>query len=386
MNQSLSTSRPRASSAAGFTVLEVVVALFVLAVILVAVLELFDASNRIARTQIHMAEMQQSLRIGHDTMVRMTRMAARGWTIQRSGWKESDQVQVRDNVNNNAYIGASTDPTLKIKEGTDVLRLRGVIEGSILEPTNPSGVFLEPKLTIDVSSPSGIKQDLDPLQRAKDAGNDFRVMLVSRQGEVGSADAKITDITANKEATITYDPATSTESWVSAGHPIALAGIIEDYAFYIRENNGQPRLSLARFKPGTLQPYGADVANLRQDIADDILDLQVALAVDNYTDTNGDTVIDERDKGDKVITAGEWYDNVAGGPAVPVLGVKGDLYFLRISTLARTEGRDLRYISPQITAIENHTYTETATPTGTEFIERSRHRRLITTVVDLRNM
>jgi hypothetical protein len=380
------TPRTRAHRSAGFTVIEVVVALFVLAIILVAVLGLFDASNRIARAQIHIAEMQQSLRIGQDTVVRMTRMAARGWALNRIGWKQVDMVRWRDNVGNAAFITTGSDPTLKIKEGTDVLSIQGVVEGSIIEPSNPSGVFLEPKLKIEVTSPSGIKQDLEQLQRAKDAGGTVRVLLVSAMGEVGSADGTIDNVTSTS-ADITYDPATSTQPWVSLGHPISLTGILEEYAFYVRDNNGSPRLSMARFRPGTTLPYGGKVANLRKDIADDILDLQIALAVDKYTDTNGDAQIDERDKGDDVIAADEWFLNVSGGPAVPALGTKGDLTYVRIDTLARTEGRDIQYLSPAITAIENHTYGELATPaTPADVIARTRHRRLLQTVVDLRNM
>ncbi|HXT50261.1 MAG TPA: prepilin-type N-terminal cleavage/methylation domain-containing protein, partial [Thermoanaerobaculia bacterium] len=299
-------------SAAGFTVIEVVVALFVLSIVLIGMLALFDASNKIARTQVNIADMQQSLRIGHDEMVRMARIAARGWVINSTSWKPEDQIKLAvDNAGPAVYIGTTTDPEFKVLPGTDVLRIRGVIVGSLFEneigqeascsqsanpdPLKKGGCSIEPTdLKINEISRSGLKQDLDQLQRAQDAGNDFTVLLVSKQGEVAHASAKVSDLekTGNTINTgfIRADSSTSTESWVATleEHPVALTGIIEEYAFYIRENDGQPRLAMARFKPGTNQPYGGVAENLRQDIADDIIDLQVALGIDTYTDTNAD--------------------------------------------------------------------------------------------------
>src|SRR4029450_11250192 len=63
---------------AGFTLVEMVIALFVLVILLVAVLSLFDFSNRVAKAQINVAEMQQSIRIAQDEMIRPVRMTGRG--------------------------------------------------------------------------------------------------------------------------------------------------------------------------------------------------------------------------------------------------------------------------------------------------------------------
>jgi competence protein ComGC len=400
----------RRHSAAGFTVIEMVVALFVMAVVLVGMLALFDASNRIARTQVHVADMQQSLRIGHDEMVRMARIAARGWVINNTSWKPEDQIKLAvDNAGPAVYIGTATDPEYKVLPGTDVLRIRGVIVGSLFEneigqenscaqnaspdPLQKGGCSIEPDdLLIKAISRSGLKQDLDQLERAMDDGNgNVTVLLVSKQGEVATTDAEITDVdkTGNTitSASIHADPTIASSSWVDdlEKHPIALTGIVEEYAFYIRENDGKPRLAMARFKPGTDEPYGGNAhpENLRQDIADDIIDLQVALGVDKYTDTNGDGFIDALDHGDGVIAADEWfYAGVAGAGALPDFGTKGDLQLVRISTLARTQGRDFQYVSKPIVNIENHTYNETTV----DPVARSYRRRVLQTVLNLRNM
>jgi hypothetical protein len=400
--------RPERRPEAGFTVIEVVVALFVLVIVLVGTLALFDASNRIARTQVHIADMQQSLRIGHDEMVRMARVAARGWVINSTNWKPEDQIQLAvDNAGPAVYIGNATDPEYKVEPGTDVLRIRGVIAGSMFEldvdeqnscaqqPTGAGGTvggcsMGSVEVTARRLSRSGLQQDLDQLKRAKDDGNDFNLLVVSLQGEVARIDGEVSALSPTSgtptEATLTVDATTAEGDWLAKmeEHHLVMMGIVEEYAFYIRENDGKPRLAMARFKPGTNQPYGGDPANLRQDIADDIIDLQVALGIDKYTDTNLDGLIDVFDKGDGVVDATEWFHaGVAGVGAPPALGTEGDLQLVRINTLARTQGRDFQFVSKAIDHIENHTYNEAST---VDVIARSHRRRLLQTVLNLRNM
>jgi len=77
---------------------------------------------------------------------------------------------------------------------------------------------------------------------------------------------------------------------------VAYVGILEEYRFYVREVHAKPsdlttevnpRLSRARFYAGSDNPWNADPTNLYQDIAEGVLDLQIALGFD----LNGDGVI-----------------------------------------------------------------------------------------------
>ena len=71
---------------------------------------------------------------------------------------------------------------------------------------------------------------------------------------------------------------------------------------------------------------------------------------------------------------GPWSD--AGTP-------QPELYYVRISTLARTEGRDFKYVSRPIDSIEDRNYSEPANSTDPDRMFR---RRLLETIVDLRNI
>jgi hypothetical protein len=145
---------------------------------------------------------------------------------------------------------------------------------------------------------------------------------------------------------------------------------------------------------------GTDVAvdGTGDDLADNVLDLQVALGFNSSLGAGGyrtaddpDLVIDETADG----TNDDWLFNGAAddpgaapwfGPWSPLPGTpQPELYYVRISTLARTDGREFKYISPPIDRIENRVYAEAMVPAEHD-PERAYHRRMLRTVVDLRNL
>ena len=75
----------RRLSRGGFTLAEVVVALAVVTIILSAVMAMFSFNTRIARAQMHLSGMQQSLRFAQYELVRSVRMAGRGGLPESSG-------------------------------------------------------------------------------------------------------------------------------------------------------------------------------------------------------------------------------------------------------------------------------------------------------------
>src|SRR4028119_910501 len=77
----LHSSAPRASARrrmAGFTMARLRVRLVLFSVFVLGMLMMFDMNSRIARVEGHTAEMQQSLRVAQQDLVRNVRMAARG--------------------------------------------------------------------------------------------------------------------------------------------------------------------------------------------------------------------------------------------------------------------------------------------------------------------
>src|SRR5258708_37485296 len=63
---------------AGFTLVELLVSLAVTIILLLGVLATFDLNARASKAQTNVADMQQSLRIAQDDVIRIVRMAGRG--------------------------------------------------------------------------------------------------------------------------------------------------------------------------------------------------------------------------------------------------------------------------------------------------------------------
>jgi hypothetical protein len=175
----------------------------------------------------------------------------------------------------------------------------------------------------------------------------------------------------------------------------ATLGVLEEYRYYIRQDAtpnalGDPvrRLSRARMYPGTETPYYNNSTNLQVDVADNLVELQVALGVD----TNGDGLITEGGTGSPPstlppTTTDEWIYNVAGDPTFPLTPLPQPpppLLEVRINTIAITGNPDPQYQGPKLTRVEDHTYVATDFPNT--FHGRCYRHRLLTTVVGLRNL
>jgi hypothetical protein len=250
----------------------------------------------------------------------------------------------------------------------------------------------EGTLVINAKSPTGVPQDLQALKEAVESGRPEALLLVSAasdriQAVVELSGGNVTDDQANLSFRITGG--THTDDYLDLSpqgafppnlRTVTAVGILEEYRYYVRDVDPAPRLSRARVYPGTDSAYAGSASNLRADIADNILDLQVALGVDRNAD---EVVTDSGDDSD------DWLFNAPGdSPADTNIWnqVGQPLYYVRISTLARTDRLDPRYVSPPIAAIEDRVYDEPETPDDADRLNRSFRRRLLQTVVDLRNL
>lgn len=402
-----------AGPAAGFTLLEVLVSLGIMVVVLIGLLALLEFNSRVAKAQVNVAGMQQALRVAQADMVRDLRMAGRGGLPSFRPADPDDPagypgmllpdgaaLAVDDDVAAGTTLGGSGEAA--IVPGTDVLTVRGVISTTFYQvnPTSDGKINNTGTGSIIVrnESPTGVPQNLQDLRAALTACNDNPcpegLLLVSALSDEIQAVVQLTggtdvpgglqiDFTTGAPHGESYLDLSPNGEFPSTFTAVAAVGILEEYRYYVRDAAPAPRLSRARFYPGTDTAYKDDAANLVVDVADNILDLQLALGIDR----NNNETIDEASDG----VDDDWLFNAEGehpvtntalwnGPNLP-------LYYLRITTLARTDRLDPRYVSPPIQAIEDHDYGETETPlTGDETLARSYRRRQLRTVVDLRNL
>ena len=179
---------------------------------------------------------------------------------------------------------------------------------------------------------------------------------------------------------------------------VAFIGLMEEYRYYIWEGRSVPgddstelvpRLCKARFYPNSDTVHVSE-PSAQQEIADNILDLQISLGVDR----NNDGLITEGDD-DAARADDEWLfnspddtpDEITGNPGVwQWNAVNRPFFHLRISTLTRSDRPDRTYISPPIARIEDSVYGENPVPDADGRFDRLFRRRLVQTVVDLRNI
>jgi type II secretory pathway pseudopilin PulG len=426
---------------AGFSLLEVIVAAGILAVVLVGVLGLMQLGAKMTRDQTGIAEMQQSHRSAQNYIVRHIRLAGRGglpYSLPASATPPAFTgrllpnglgVGVRSNVSDTDYISPGDSDTPKVLENTDVVTVRGVIDGSVYQVNpSPQGApfVLTPDntdptagtITITDPSPRGLPQQLGPLADILNPATPQRpeaLLLVSPLPDIFA----VVELDRSTSSVDDFENPTTITLGFRIGTPggtltadeylgispngvfsdqlraVAALGIVEEYRFYVREEYSipgnpaselRPRLTAARYYPGTERPYDDDPTSLTLEIADNIFDLQAALGVD--TDGNGQ--IDEADPPDQ---NDDWLFNSASddpGDSSKWNGVNPlappQLFYVRMTTVARTPAFDRTFMSEPLTVIEDREYNETAPSNDDERYERSFRRRVHQTLIDLRNL
>lgn len=412
---------------AGFSLAELVVTMLVLAIVLVAALALFDFNNRLTRVQSEVADMQQSLRVAQLDMVRLIRMTGRGGLPPRVPGQllpTGVALSVRNNVAAGSQIGTATGP--EILPATDVVTIRGVFSTPLYQVNFADGATFtllpgssEGRIQILNVSPTGVPQDLQPLADAINGVNGqspvaeglylasplddsiFGVVeLIPGSSTVDPDDGgPPTSITV----AFSYDNVGLSQQYKALNggvfpgrlNSVAAVGLLEEHRFYIRQDfaiagdpasDWQPKLSRARVFPGSEVPYRNDTDNWQIDIADNVFDLQVALGLD----TNGDGVLAEDGTADDdwLFNSGDdrpadtGWNQVSGAlPARPT-----SLFYLRVTTLVRTDQRDRRYQAPLLRVVEDHDYGQAPSTRFNSGPERNYRRRQLQTIIDLRNL
>ena len=501
--------RSKRRSETGFSLVELLVTVVIMAEILVGVAILFDSSNRLARSQTHLAALQQSLRVGQAEIVRYARMAGIGGlpvsrlnfdpdttepdgsntnysllgAFPRSGYGVSvlNNVAAGENIVTVSHPTSTEDADGEVLENSDVLILRGVFSTplyyvdppvTITDPTAGSfPICITERIRIAGDSWEDYPQSLTPLSERlleaksttvtehkpvalilRDTLNPNAYGIVEFDHTGNSSVAGLTPgdcADATKPAcnalatasvdtpqciqfsvrldpgsapgdgyynlstgtlledgaggvTVDFDP-TPTDQ-VEFPSTAGSIGLLDEYRFFVRREYEVPGdattrlapvLSRALFMPGT------DVQIDRVDVADHVIDLQIAIGVDS----DGDGLVTEATDGssDEVL-----YNHPSDTTnAVSPYGYRGpppnlappngaqtwydvdevEYHFLRISTLTQSRFPDLDHRSPTIGDIEDFNRGATITSGTVRYNDETQyHRRWLQTVVELRNM
>ncbi len=474
---------PPAPDQAGFSLVELLVSVVIMAEILVGVSILFDSSSRLARAQTHVAELQQSLRVGQSEVVRFARAAGvGGLPITRSVLPAGEPAKPP----NYDLLGAfprggyavsvlndftGTVGTDQVVPGSDVLILRGVfttplyyfdppidistwldalpiddktvvipdrqravgkisddypqdisaLSQRLLEAksaTRPMAFILRDTMNpnaytiMEFDQDSNTVPELTPVACTMSADADEAQCITVKLGlditsEPGLSYAKLISGTSLLPGlggmTLTLpagsDPPSVDPFLISFPTNVGSLGMLEEYRFFVRveyevpgktDTHLTPVLSRASFLPGT------DTLIERVDIADNVIDLQIAIGADadDLGDAGYGDIADNDDSDDEILfnstddTSGSGDYNAPAG-AVNWYDPDLEYHFLRINTLVQSRLPDREHIAPMIDEIED--YNRGASfAIGSETYRYNQeylyHRRWLQTVVELRNL
>jgi prepilin-type N-terminal cleavage/methylation domain-containing protein len=419
----IQTPTVRGSRQRGFTLIEVMVSLIVTVIVLLGVLALFDFSNRLSRVQTNISDMQQSLRVAQSDMARLVRMAGAGDLPQTRN--DGPAVTVTNNVADSRTIadpggllgGGGTAPA--IVPGSDVLTIRGVFTTPIYQVNSGDGTAFsvtpappastDGTVTVSSKTPTGVNQDLSALKDAISNKRPEAIVLVNPRAmavvELDPANSKSPDANTIVVAfKIKGGQHTDDYAKLSGGFPAGLTsvnslGLLEEYRFYVRRENAipgdtssdlLPKLSRARAYPNTTAPWDNKEENWKTDIADNIFDFQVALGFDSPAADPSGSCTGGKISADSVNCSiyeskdGENDDWMYNGGTTKTDSYDGSrLYYVRLSTLARSDRRDKDYESPKLVRMEDNNYD--SSPFNTTNERMYRH-RILRTIIDMRNL
>lgn len=406
----------------GFTLVELLVSLLVLSAVIIGILALFDSTNRLASSQLSRVDLQQSLRVGQREIGRMIRLAGRGGLAASSAASQLPQGLALSHVNNvpASYDVLDNGSSPPVVEGSDVLTVRGVFNTPVylVEYANPATFTIDPgnftgTVTIRNVTPIGnVPQELDPLEEMLGDGNrPEALVLVSPFSEevFGVAEIDYAASTVLGDAVVLgfrYSGGTHATAYatLSSGgaFPAAIfstsrvgtVGILEEYRFYLRRDDLSDlgaslltdevaRLSRARTYPGVAAAYDDDLLNLQVDIAENVIDFQVAFAFDG--DGNGEIAEAPGGADDEWLLNSSGDDPTAAPWDTLLLGSAPSLRFVRLTTLARSAQIDREHMSPELSRLEDHYFTA-SDPLNDPLVERRYQRIVLRTTVDIRNL
>ncbi len=133
------------SATRGFTLIEAIVVVFLLALAMLGILSVFDASARISKSEQDIADAQSAVRYGISWMTRAIRMAGAGGLPatqavlnhrdpQLPGIDVVNSVEADsyDNVEAGTSVTPLLGPSIPVRPGTDMIEIRGVIHSPLL--------------------------------------------------------------------------------------------------------------------------------------------------------------------------------------------------------------------------------------------------------------
>ncbi len=306
----------------GFSLIEILVATLVFAIVFLGVLQMLDSSTKISKVQSALADTQENVRYAAYHLVRIARMTG-GSNLPLARNDASFKwvsLEVLDNVNNSFTDDMGTTHT--VLSGSDVLRIRGFFESTPYFVPVGAVDLSSGTVTVAETTTNGKVQDFSHLP-----GQGKGLVLMGRnQYAIGkvSATPTLSGTPPNRTMTISFttddgglwQSLNPNGTWVQPTFQIYRVGVLDSYNYFV-----DPNLQLQRWRASAANSGNGSV----EPVAINVGSLQVALGLD----------VNE----DGILQANEWFysgtnpnppaNTDAADPDKPPLA-------LRITVLGRT--------------------------------------------------
>jgi prepilin-type N-terminal cleavage/methylation domain-containing protein len=274
----------------GFTLIEMLVVIALLAIIMIGLLNLLDTSSKISVVETELADTQENVRFAAYHVMRTARMMGSSAMPFAANSGGSDNWFAGELISNAVGTAATPFGTVDVARGSDVLTMRGFFEVApfFVDRTGAATTIM----TIEESSGGAvINSNFDNVDHTTIEGRGIFFMGRMDQneyavGQITSGSTKDPDIDApDRQLKIHFGPGVAQWSGlnpagvsVTGGPPFDVyrVGIMESYTYYVA-----PDFTLQRMRAD-------DTGGSSEPVAVNIGSLQVELCVD----ANGDNQCD----------------------------------------------------------------------------------------------
>ena len=344
------STRPRQS---GMSLVEALVSVVLLSMVVIAFLQIFDVSAKVAKSQGNISDATESLRFSVAHLVRLVRMAGTGGLPLCYPDGSSNLQPLSVDSADNVSTGSVTIGGRTALADSDVLYVRGVVESELYDIQGVVALSSDTgdgTLTIPAVSPfTGNAQDL----RAPSSPASYPIMIglqtpldIMPGSGIGGVRhyANYRIVHAAGGTPVTMNPGNMVISFVVTGSEIAhnpggapfpsfdksfayIAGFLDTYAYFVAANDaGEPSL---------FRSAGGGNA---EELVPNIYTLQVAFGCDINRDA--------------VIQPAEWYEDRGGTDAHPTGDQMATVREVRLSVVARSQDPEPGWLST-VTIPEN---------------------------------
>jgi hypothetical protein len=320
-------ARPR-RGAAGYTLVEILVATAIFVIFMVGILNLLDTSTRLSEVEKALADTQENVRFSAYHIMRTARMIGGGdmpFAVSTAGGDNWVAGQLASNQSG-SYNILGYGP-VDVAPGSDVLTLRGFFEVSpffvLPQDLDKSGAG-----TFDVHEKNSLNEVVNNFDSFTAVGLEGRGVAFMGEGlycvgEIGSG-SSVTGTAPDRKLIIAHqagDTVWPTLNSDTASYPptfrVHRVGILESYTFFVDPDGRLMRLRVS------------DAGASPQPVAINIGALQIALGLD----TNDDRLIDT------------WNNNPANASVIAGRQVIG----MRVTVLGRTPFAVSDWVEPTAT-------------------------------------